>query len=338
MPGRKKSSGNKLSEYLPYVVLIALVALYIATSNVVVGVAAFVAIIAVIALELRSSIKSEGLGKTGYEIGIAVGVVVLAFVLSSFILQVSFPPVSVVASCSMLPTLHRGDAVVLHGIPNMSAFLSKNHIPVVNVSEQAMESMLGNMNSEFLEFYAHAPSNASQIYQSVSSDNLSEYQVSLYNSHCLSVYSFMDQPYNYYRCVVDSQQGNLIRYNYSLAPITIANKSGYVVDTSQITIGNVTVSQDYHNPIIVYRTVANDSFSGEIVHRVFAAISSGSSYYLLTKGDNNPVLDIQAQNYPIAADDVRGYVLSDIPYIGYVRLILFGQVSSVAGCNQQITR
>ena len=120
--------------YLLYAALLILIALYIAYGSVPAGLAAFVVLIITLVAEVKSSISEEGAKRTVVEIAVAVVAVVAFFGILSLILQTGFPPVSAVASCSMLPTLHRGDLVLLHGIPNMSSFLSSRSIPVVNVS------------------------------------------------------------------------------------------------------------------------------------------------------------------------------------------------------------
>ncbi|MDP2666948.1 MAG: hypothetical protein Q8P05_05620 [Candidatus Diapherotrites archaeon] len=97
--------------------------------------------------------------------------------------------------------------------------------------------------------------------------------------------------------------------------------------------------------ILVY---VSDHRGLEIIHRAIVKIKSGDDYFFLTKGDNNPSLDqdcgkvesipipgtaipqIVTQKpcpspYPIPEDKVNGKALFWIPYVGYVKLLLFDQ-------------
>ena len=77
---------------------------------------------------------------------------------------------------------------------------------------------------------------------------------------------------------------------------------------------------------------------GDIIHRVVAALNVNGSYYILTKGDNNPGLDMEFGNYPINQSSVIGYDIATVPLIGYLKLIVSGQLGAVAGCNQTMLR
>ncbi|MEM0469055.1 MAG: hypothetical protein QXT27_07665 [Pyrobaculum sp.] len=126
------------------------------------------------------------------------------------------------------------------------------------------------------------------------------------------------------------------KYYYSIGNITIGGRLMNVVYTSSISILNKTIYANYSMPIIVYRTTGQDSFSGDIIHRVFAAIRVGNAYYFLTKGDNNQALDIEFANYPPSNGSIIGRVIADVPVIGYLKLIISGQFAAPQGCNQTI--
>lgn len=86
----------------------------------------------------------------------------------------------------------------------------------------------------------------------------------------------------------------------------------------------------------------------EIIHRAVVKIRSNGNYYFLTKGDNNPSLDqdcgtveqtyipgtsipdvttskLCPSPYPVPLEKVKGKALGWIPWIGYVKLLLFDQ-------------
>ena len=317
-----------------YILIILSIAAYVIFSNPAFGAIAFVLIIITLVAEFRTSIKEEGARKSLYEVLAALVAVVVIWLVLGIVLQTT-SPLNVVASCSMLPTMHRGDLVILHGIPNMTSFIASHDIPVVNVSEANFSSMLGNMNSEFLAYYFHSPSNSSNIAEI---SNLSTLPVNLYNTICLTKYGYGGQYKLYSRCEVSnqSQNSNLVAYNYSLLKISVNGTRDNVASVSDISISGRKITENYSNPIIVYQTTPNDSFSGAIIHRLYAAIKVDNYYYLLTKGDNNPGLDMEFGNYPIASNNVVGYVVADIPYLGYLKLILSGQLAEPAGCNYTI--
>ncbi len=88
---------------------------------------------------------------------------------------------------------------------------------------------------------------------------------------------------------------------------------------------------------MVYQTVPSDLFykfgDSYIVHRVYAIINASGTYYLLTKGDNNPGLDMQYGNYPANLSQIQGKVVASVPYIGYIKLIFSESYTEPAGCN-----
>ncbi|MCL5413135.1 MAG: S26 family signal peptidase [Candidatus Marsarchaeota archaeon] len=316
-----------------YLLILLSIISYAIWNSVILGLVAFVLIIVTLIAEFRHGVKEQGFRKTIYEIITVFAVVILLFVAAGLILG-TWSPVDVVASCSMLPSLHRGDMVFLHGISNMSYFLRQYHIPVVNVSPSAMNYTLANMGSESLAFFAYNPTNRSNIVEMTGSNTFS---VGLYNTNCLDSYGYFGRQSSYYTCLVRNQTG-LIRYNYSIGRVNISGTTLKIIQTSLITINNTTISENFSNPIIVYRTTRNDTFSGDIIHRVVAAINAGGRYYLLTRGDNNGGLDIQFGNYPVAQDAVVGYVIGIVPAVGYLKLIISGQLSQPAGCNSTILR
>lgn len=343
---KKGKSTNKMI-YLMYIILLSLYIIYFLDNIEIVGLAALILTVAILVIEFRSSIRSEGFRKTVYEVAWVLGMVMALFLAVSFMLQTSTlqragpgapfgfhigAPLDVVASCSMLPVLHRGDLVILHGINNISSFLQSHSVPVVNVSSSAFDNMVNNMGSEFLEPLIYLQNNKSKI---TSFAFGTAYSVGFYNSQCLIR---NPEPSSSGSCFANQlQDNNLIRYSYSIGNVMVNNSKWNIPYTSSITIGNTIITENYSGPIIVYRATSRDYFSGDIIHRLYAAIRVGNNYYLLTKGDNNPILDIEALNYPAnASTDIIGYMIGDIPGLGYPSLIIKGQIGSVPGCNEQI--
>ena len=237
------------------------------------GVLAFVILAVTIAAEFKYSVKEEGMRKSLYDIIIAVVAIAVLWIILILVLGTT-APINVVASCSMLPTLHRGDLVVLRGIPNITEFLGSHGVPVVNVSPQEMNHTLSNMSREFLAFFAYDPSNKSNYGEIFSSRQL---PIGLYDTKCLASYESLGLYSKLATCLVHSQQGDLIQYNYSIENVSGGGNVEYTPQTSEIMISNTIINENYGDPIIVYQTTSNDSFSGDIIHRLVAAIRSGTS-------------------------------------------------------------
>lgn len=335
---QKKKKDDRLI-YLLYAAVLILIILYILQNSIIIGALAFGAIIVTMAVEFKSSITSEGVRKTAIDLVIAaIAVVIVVWILPSFLLQ-SSSPTNVVASCSMLPSLGRGDLVLVHGISNFSSFIRQNRIPTVNVSAQSFNSMLKNITSEYLEPFAYLNNDKSDVVLApYLNSSLSSYSFGMYNLGCIQFYLNYGETSLFYKCYVASQANNLIRYNYTIGNVTVSGKETRILETSNITIANTMITEDYGNPVVVYQTVQGDSFATDpqVIHRVYAVINASGSYYVLTKGDNNPVLDIQAGNYPAGQAQVIGYLFASVPYLGYPSLIIKGQLAPVAQCNQTI--
>ncbi|MDE1855555.1 MAG: hypothetical protein KGH57_04555 [Candidatus Micrarchaeota archaeon] len=332
---KKRKPESKLS-WLLYLLLILLIGVYAVFGNIVVGAVAFLLIIMILIFEVKSSIASEGARKSMIDIGVAIGAAIVFWIILIVALHTT-APVDAVSSCSMLPVLHRGDLVVLHGIDNVSGFASANHVPVINVSASAFAQMQSNIQDEFLAYFAYFQGNLSRISYVIT--NNTPYTVGLYNIACISQAQYLNQRSRVADCFVpqQAQQSNLIRYSYSIGNLSYGKYLFKAVYTSQIAVGNSTIADNYSNPIIVYQTTSRDSFSGSIIHRLYAIINAGGQYYFLTKGDNNQALDIEFANYPANQSAVLGYVIADIPVVGYVKLLLSGQIATPAGCNETLS-
>ncbi len=113
--------------------------------------------------------------------------------------------------------------------------------------------------------------------------------------------------------------------------------SQYVPCTYGAVVENQTFLLNSSDSVVVY--AANPSYYGYIVHRVFLRLvnqSDGQVFYL-TKGDNNPILDQEAGVSIVNQSSVVGRVVFDVPYVGYLKLLLFMQFSEPEGCNTTIS-
>ncbi|MDE1824946.1 MAG: hypothetical protein KGH61_05055 [Candidatus Micrarchaeota archaeon] len=335
--GSQPREKKQMSMWPFYIMLVVLLISYAFDNNAIIGLGAFVLIIIIVAVELRTSLASVGAKRSAVDFGVAIGAAIAIWLILVIVLQTT-SPIDAVASCSMLPNLQRGDFIVLHGISNFSSFASEHKIPVIKMDPGEFSQLRQNMQSEFLSYYAYIGNNKSEISQII--PVVSEpYGIALYNTKCLSTYSYLNQNQNIGRCYVGANpEQNIIKYNYSIGLIVQGKVSAKAPYTSSITINNLTISENYSNPIVVYKTTPSDLFGGDIIHRLVAVIDVNGSYYTLTKGDNNQGLDIQFENYPAQQGDIVGYVVGRIPIIGYLKLIISGQLAEPAGCNQVFVR
>ncbi len=332
-PSKSSKKADTALLYIAYSLLIVSILGYAYTSNILLGVFAFLSIVLVFIAEIKQNIGTSGMKGAASDFMHAAIYAIAIWIALSFILGTS-SPINAVASCSMLPYLHRGDLVILHGIGNESQFIAQHDIPILNVSASNF-SKLSQSGTEHLVYfwYQHSKSAISNIV-----NNTSNLNVGLYDSKCLSVYSYQQDVSSYYRCFVGpNPESNPIKYSYSIGNVSVDGRNALIIQTNSISVGNSTVYRSNTLPIVVYSTSKNDTFSGDIIHRVYAAVNTSSGMYLLTKGNNNPSLDLQFGNTPIPSSRVVGYVIADIPLVGYVKLLLSGQLATPAGCNQTIT-
>ncbi|MDE1870122.1 MAG: hypothetical protein KGH71_04020 [Candidatus Micrarchaeota archaeon] len=341
-PKKEKPKPKPMALWPLYLLLIALIIGYSLDNSIYLGLGAFliiVIILVLIAKEVKEEASTTGITEIAKELAIYIGAAIAIWLILIFVLQTS-SPINAVASCSMLPVLQKGDMVILHGISNFSSFLaSRSNVPVVNISAQQFQSFEGNINSEFLAYYAYFNNNKSNISSVLPNGDNSKYTIALYNTECITKFDYLNQPQNLRQCYVgQNPSSNLIKYNYSLGTLNVGNINYTNIQTSSIEIANTTIKENFTNPIVVYATTPQDSFSGAIIHRLVAVLAVNGTYYTLTRGDNNPALDLQFGNYPAAQSTVIGYVLTNFPLIGYLKLIISGQIGATPGCDQVITQ
>lgn len=322
VPNAKKPKGRQQKTWPIYIMIILLFVLYIlfqrsASISIIIGAALFFMIIILIVLEFINGVREEGYARNVIEVVIAV-VVVVAFWLGLGAALHTSAPLNVVPSCSMLPYLHRGDMIAIEGVQSIRDLKA----PVVSMTAGEFDAMNRSMDGEFLSCVAY---NVTHNTITVSQYVYKGYSIGLYDS-ALN------------RIVSQGEQTGAITYTCGSRNVTFQNgttmREAY---TTAITIAGDTIIGDRNNSVIVYKTIPEDSFYQEgdayVVHRIYAIINASGNYYVLTKGDNNPGLDMQYGNYPIKLSDIEGKVVASVPYIGYIKLILSNSFSQPAGCN-----
>jgi signal peptidase I len=316
---------NTLPFYIGLVILFILFIYYQGHGEIssILGIALFLMIVVLIILEITVGIEEEGFKKNIIEIGAAILIVVVFWFSLEYFLHTNYP-LDVVPSCSMLPQLKRGDLIVLHGIQSVSQLNS----PIINIRNSDYNSFNSSISNEFLSCVAYQI-NGNRV--SISQIIRPGYTIGLYRS---SQSGGQIVPST-------SQQGNLVQYTCGSKSIIFENgTTEQEAYTTVVTINGTTIYKDTNNSVIVYATIPSDYFyalgDSYIVHRAYAILNISGKYFVLTKGDNNPGLDMQYGNYPIAMKYVNGKVISSIPYLGYLKLVLSNSFVEPAGCNSTV--
>jgi hypothetical protein len=136
-----------------------------------------------------------------------------------------------------------------------------------------------------------------------------------------------------------SEQKGALNYIYAKCPKKINSIEGYSACVNAVEYKGVIYLTNFSHDTIVYQPKSTDLFAqiGDIVHRTYFRINSENKTYYLTRGDNNPILDIQAANSPIEVQNVRGRVIAKIPYFGYFKLLISGMIKEDSQCSTQLT-
>jgi hypothetical protein len=323
----KAAPARKQIKTLPfYVLLIALFVIYIVFQHDLVisyvsGIALFLTLIAVICIETLNGVREFGYKRNIIEIVAVIVIVILVWYSMKFFLATKYP-LDVVPSCSMLPTLQRGDILLLHGVQSPLQLKA----PIFNISKGTYNNIVKEAGSGSLSCVAYI--------QNGNSAKVSQY---MEPGASIGLYSTSNRGSIF---TLQNQTGPL-KYECSTTAVDFSNgTTRQIVYTSGISIGSQTVNGDHNNSVVVYATIPQDLFyqegDGYIVHRAYAVLNVSGSYYVLTKGDNNPGLDVQYSNYPVNLSYVQGKVVGSLPYLGYLKLILSSRFTEPAGCNSTI--
>jgi signal peptidase I len=311
-----------------YIVVVLLFVAYVvfqgnAVLSVVLGASIFFIIIILLVLEFLGGVGEGGFKRNLAEAAAAVIIVLVIWFGLQFALGTG-TPLDVVPSCSMLPVLQRGDMILLQGA-NQNTIKA----PVADVNSSFWNSSFAN-GGEALECIAYQNEGQGRTY-------ISEFYKP---GDSIGLYSGGSQG----TVLPNNSQGDAaVRYICGVANQSYSNgTTRQIVVTKGVVIGNTTIIGDRNNSILVYQTIPSDLFYKEgdtyIVHRAYALVNVSGTWYVLTKGDNNPGLDIQYSNYPISMNYVSGKVAASIPYLGYLKLILSSNFAEPAGCNSTISR
>ena len=261
-----------------------------------------------VGLEIKDGVKKHGWKHEIVDTFIAVIVAVLLWLGASYILNTS-TPVSGVVSCSMLPNLERGDFIVVQGKEPLAYEIS--------MSESELNALAnGPYSAVFKGTEYPIPMPLYSYCSCYSSESLCRN----FNENPESVAEKAGPfTYHYEMCEIDYRNQDIKGYGKCLAYVEFRGNKYYT---------------NLSNDVIVYQPGSGDLYAnvGDIVHRLFFKIDVNGEKYHITKGDNNPIFDIQVmncnypnlRNRPIPEENVKGKVIARVPYLGYLKLFISG--------------
>jgi signal peptidase I len=281
------------------------------------GIIVALEIIYFVAAEVKDGAKKHGWKHEIVDTLIALAVAAGIWFGLSFLLSTS-TPVSAVVSCSMLPNLQRGDFVIVQGAPVNAYQIEMSGAELDSLNDPAIVSS-GSSNVT--------------IDGSLFSYCLAKRNASLCSAFSSSPEIFLEKKgpftYRYERCPIGFQDGT----------------SGTMPCVKSVTFKGKEYLTNFSNDVIIFGPVAGDVYSqiGDIVHRVMFRIEADGKTYYLTRGDNNPLLDIQVYDYrfglanrPVPQENVRGKVIGRIPLLGYFKLFIQGYFQEDTQCRTQL--
>ncbi len=319
-----------------YLLLLALFIFYIFTKLMPVGLLAGALMLFIVIYEFFLGVKEGGLKKELLNTALAILVALMVWFGSGFVLQTP-TPINAIVSCSMRPAYERGDLVLLAGGPVKA--------PVYSYAGRSTD-----INSTARIKFGSSDWSASGSWLAYCSAHLSE------DVRCQE---FAGRP----EAFVETHGPLELRYGACTRQEAGSNKP--VATTICVTEtrfnGQVVPDDKASGPngdLIVYSPKPGDLFSrvGDIVHRARIGINATDGLVYLTKGDNNPVYDLQAHDYgvqagnsppagsppaagnsPVSPAQIKGHVWLRIPFIGNLKLFITPQVladpSSLSGCD-----
>lgn len=272
-----------------------------------------------VAAEIKDGAKKYGWKHEVIDTVIALAVAVALWYGASFLLNTS-APISAVVSCSMLPDLQRGDFVIVQGAP-VKAY-------EIEMSETEFRSLTNP--SEITYDGNKATVGGSLMSYCDPSSNRSGEMCDTFRAHP----------------ELFVEEKGPFRYRYESCDVALSDGSeGYMPCLKSVSFHGVEYLTDFSNDIIVYSPMPTEPYAviGDIVHRVLFKIDVDGETYYLTRGDNNPLMDLQVYDYgrgmgnlPISEEQVRGKVIGRIPLLGYFKLFIHGYFTEYEQCKTQL--
>lgn len=273
-----------------------------------------------VALEFLLGVREHGFKKELKETAIALLLALLVWFGAGFILQTS-SPLNAIVSCSMLPHVQRGDMVLLRG--------DRVQAPTAEISSI---KAIGKVQA--YEDGAFAGEVNGSLYSHCAQGRVS----SLCNRFISQPEKFIEKhgelAFGYEKCEVIYPQSGQVQYGPCVSWLEIAGVKYY---------------ENLSNDVVVYQPEKDEYYSrvGDIIHRAFIKLNAADGKtYFLTKGDNNPVFDIQVYdnklgmgNRPVEVERSKGRILLAVPYVGYLKLFISpAAIPTPDGCDRHYAK
>jgi len=312
---------------LEIVIIVATLALYIISLNIftspetdfiplAIGMLIILEIVFFVVVEVKTGVKKHGWKHEIVDTVIAIVIALILWFGATIVLNTS-TPVSGVVSCSMLPNLERGDFIIVQGAETKAYEIS--------MTRSELESLNGPVTAfaDGMEYLVPMP-----LY-SYCNCNPADSLCRKFDKNPESVVEKTGPfTYHYAMCGFDYKNEDMTGYGKCLEYVEFKGKK-YYANLSHDTIVYMPASGDLYGNV------------GDIVHRAFFKIDVDGDRYYLTKGDNNPIMDIQVvgcgdpeiMNHPVPEENVKGKVIGRIPYLGYLKLLISGYWHEDSQCK-----
>lgn len=282
-----------------------------------------VEIIYFVTLEVKEGAKAHGWKHEALDTVIALAVALFIWFGASFLLNTS-APLSAVVSCSMLPNLQRGDFVVVQGGAPARAY-------ELSMTQAELDSLNGRASVTY-------PGGNASLDGSLFPYCVGERIAGKISPLCRA---FIESP----ETVIEIK--GAFTYRYETCAMAYSNgTAAHMPCLKSVTFKGTEYLSNFSDDIVVYQPPAGDYYAriGDIVHRAMFRINVDGKNYYLTRGDNNPLLDLQSYeystgmaNHPIPEKNLRGKVIGRIPILGYFKLFIQGYFQEDSQCRTQLT-
>lgn len=298
-----------------FFILIGSFLLFLITRHPAFGLIVGVSIFALVAVEVAMGIATGGIAKELKEIAIALIVALSIWYGASFVLNTP-APLNGIVSCSMLPHFDRGDLVILQGGQIEAPTLSMEREEFDRITTS---TALVRFNNETKEV----------------SGSMFSYCAQNKDDACSL---FLTHPEEF------SEEHGPLTFQYALCSKVFlsSGEKASIPCISSVKYGKNTIKENISNDVIVYQPAKDELYirSGDIIHRVLLKLKVDDEVHYITKGDNNPIADIQVFDYnagmgnrPASSSQLKGKVILRVPYIGFFKLFISGMFIEPAGCD-----
>lgn len=318
-----------------YFILAALFLTYLLSHVVLVGLAAGALMVGIVLWEFYCGMRTGGVRRELEETAIAIGLALLIWFGAGFALNTP-TPINAIVSCSMLPAYERGDMVMLQGgLPRTQYFDYAGRAEDINASawiRMDASGAAGRSGGERVEPFAVRGSLLGYCLQEGAADPRCQ--------------RFIADP----GAFVETHGPLEMRYGYCRRDYPKTGEEKTAICVTHTAFDGKPVPFDAGAELVVYSPKPAEyygrSVGGEIVHRARLAVRASDGLAILTKGDNNPVYDLQAYdpaseavNEAVSPEQLKGRVIVRLPFLGNLKLFITPGAllspAALSGCDSR---